>query len=57
MTGFYTFVKKQETITFPKQPLDPGSGFSAEKKQGVRDKETFVIFLFNDGSKGINTKA
>ena len=38
MTGFHTFVKKQEAITFPKQPLNLGNGFSAEKKQGVRDK-------------------
>lgn len=57
MTGLYTFVKKQKTISFPKQSLNPGRGLSTEKEQSVWDKETFVILLFNDGSQGINTKA
>lgn len=56
MTGLYTFVKKQKTIPFPKQSLNPGRGLSTEKEQGIGDKETFVILLFNDGSQGINTK-
>lgn len=50
MTGLYTFVKKQKTIPFPKQSLNPGRGLSTEKEQSVWDKETFVILLFNDGS-------
>lgn len=57
MTGLYTFVKKQKTIPFPKQSLNPRRGLSTEKEQSVWDKETFVILLFNDGSQGINTKA
>lgn len=57
MSGFNTLVKKKETISFPKEPFYSGSGSAAEKEKGIGNKESDLIALLNNGSKGIDTIA
>ena len=57
MTGFYTFVKEQESIVFPEKPLDPGGRPATEKEQGVRYKQIHMKSAFDDGSQRINSEA
>ena len=55
MTGFNSLVEKKKAITFPEKPLNLRSRSAAEEKEGIGNKERFVIALFNDCSKRINT--
>jgi hypothetical protein len=51
MTGFHTFVKKPEAISFPQEIFDLRSRPSVEKEQCVRDEKIHMVFTINDGSK------
>lgn len=55
VTAFHSFVKKKETVTFPQKSFDFGSRSSAEKEQGVWDKQVHVKSVFNDRCQGINS--
>lgn len=57
MTGFYTFVKEQESIPFPEKPFDPGGRPSTEKEQGVRHKQVHMKPAFDDGCQRIDPEA
>lgn len=50
MSGFYTFVKKQEAIAFPQETFHFGGRYSTEKKEGVRNEQVHMVFTFNDGA-------
>lgn len=57
MTGFYTFVEEQKSITFPEKPFDLGGRPSTEKEQSVRYKQMPMKPAFDDGSPRIDSKA
>ena len=48
VTAFNTLIKKQKTITFPKQSLYLGSGSAAKEKECVRNKKLCMKFTFKN---------
>ena len=49
VTVLHALVKKQESIPFPEQSLNLGSGFPAEEKERIGNKQIHVILLLNNG--------
>ena len=54
VTIFNALVKKQKSISFPEQSLNLGSGFPAEEKEGIGNKQIHAILLLNNGGQGID---
>ena len=54
MAAFDTFVKKQETVAFPKEPFYLRCGSSAEEKESPGGKQVFMELPFNDRGQGID---
>ena len=53
----HALVKKQESIPFPEQSLNPGSGFPTEEKERIGNKQIHVILLLNNGGQGVDAVA
>ena len=53
---FQTFVKKQKSIFFPDQSLDPVGFPTAEKKQCVRLERIDIILVLDQTAESIDSK-
>ena len=54
MAAFDTFVKKQETVAFPKEPFYLRCGSSAEEEESPGGEQVFMELPFNDRGQGID---
>ena len=54
MAAFNTFVKKQETVAFPKEPFYLRRGSSTEEEESPGCEQVFMELPFNDRGQGID---
>lgn len=57
MSGLHSFIEEQKAVTFPEKSFDLGRRSSTEQKQRIGNKKGHLIFLLDDGGKGINAIA